>query len=226
MKNCPSCGAANPDAAAFCSRCAFRFEEAGVLAQPSYPLQEHQQYPPPPAQQPHTAPPGQRPYPAQGYQYYAPGYPRYAGFWIRFAAAFIDGLTLYVLRFPLNLVMFILDNRYDLWGGWSRGEAGDDPGQLALLILVNVISIAIGWAYYVIMTGRYGATLGKMLFKLKVVREDMTPVSYGTAALREIVGKFLSGIVCAIGYIWAGFDDRKQAWHDKIAHTYVIITGP
>mgnify|MGYP000197082409 CR=1 FL=1 len=45
---------------------------------------------------------------------------------------------------------------------------------------------------------------------------DLTP------KLREIVGKFVSGIILGIGYIMAGFDRNKQGLHDRIAGTYVI----
>jgi len=216
MKNCPNCGAANPDDAVYCSNCAYDFRAASPAGQPPY-----QQ---PPGQPPYT-PPGYQPYPQgypQGYpQSYPQGYPRYAGFWIRFAAAFIDGIILSVALFPINLIFSALSERFNFWGSWER-----DGTAIGLIIIFNVIRVGLYWAYFVIMTGRYGATLGKMLLKLKVVGEDMGPISYGTAALREIVGKFVSSLICMLGYIWAGFDDRKQAWHDKIAHTFVIITGP
>jgi uncharacterized RDD family membrane protein YckC len=213
MKDCPNCNNANPDDALFCSNCAYRFQAAPPAGQPPY-----QQ---PPGQPPYPAYQQPQPYPPPGYQPYQQGYPRYAGFWIRFAAAFIDGIILSVARFPLNLIFAALGQRFNYWGSWER-----DGTAIWLVILFNVISLGITWAYFVIMTGHYGATLGKMLLKLKVLGEDMGPISYGTAALREIVGKFVSSLVCGLGYIWAGFDDRKQAWHDKIAHTFVIITGP
>jgi uncharacterized RDD family membrane protein YckC len=95
-----------------------------------------------------------------------------------------------------------------------------------LLVFFNLARLAVLWAYFIIMTASTGATLGKRVLKLRVVRDDMSRVSYGTAALRETIGKTVSLIPCALGFIWAGFDARKQAWHDKIAHTFVIITGP
>jgi uncharacterized RDD family membrane protein YckC len=213
MKNCPNCGAENPDDAAFCSNCAYGFQAAPPAGQPPY-----QQ---PPGQPPYPAYGQPQPYPPPGYQPYPPGYPTYAGFWIRFGAAFIDGIILSVAFFPINIIFAALSERFSFWGGWGGGGT-----SIGLVILYNILRVGVGWAYFTIMTGRYGATLGKMLLKLKVVREDMGPVSYGTAALREIVGKFVSSLVCGLGYIWVGFDDRKQAWHDKIAHTFVIRTGP
>jgi uncharacterized RDD family membrane protein YckC len=119
---------------------------------------------------------------------------------------------------PISLIFRALDENFYIWGSWDWRTGA----SIGLVLLFNAIRVGIMWSYFVIMTGRYQATLGKMLLDLKVVGSDLGPVSYGTAALREIVGKILSALVCSLGYIWAGFDARKQAWHDKIANTYVI----
>jgi uncharacterized RDD family membrane protein YckC len=34
---------------------------------------------------------------------------------------------------------------------------------------------------------------------------------------------FLSLAVVGFGFVWVAFDDEKQAWHDKIAGTTVVI---
>jgi uncharacterized RDD family membrane protein YckC len=61
-----------------------------------------------------------------------------------------------------------------------------------------------------------------MALRIQVVRTDGTPMTYGRAFLREVLGKFVSGIVLGIGYLVVAFDRDKQGWHDKIAKTYVI----
>jgi uncharacterized RDD family membrane protein YckC len=203
MKACPNCKALNPDDAQFCSQCGLLIGGAQPPAQA--------QYPPPP--------PGQPPYAQPGYPY-AVAAPRYAGFWIRFAASIIDGIILSIAVLPLNLIFWAIDRNFYYWGTWDW-QAGVNAG---LAFLFTLIRVGIMWAYFVFMTGRYQATLGKMLVDVKVVGPDLGPISYTTAALREIVGKFVSGIACGLGYIWAGFDPRKQAWHDKIAKTFVIYS--
>ena len=40
--------------------------------------------------------------------------------------------------------------------------------------------------------------------------------------MREVVGKFISGLVLNLGYLWVIWDGQKQGWHDKIADTYVV----
>ena len=46
-------------------------------------------------------------------------------------------------------------------------------------------------------------------------------ISFGRATGR-FFSKYLSALLLLIGYIMAGFTERKQALHDKIAKTYVI----
>lgn len=123
---------------------------------------------------------------------------RYAGFWIRFVAAFIDGILLIA-------VLYIL--------GLSSKEAFSTEW-----FVQNIL----GMIYYIVLTGVWGQTLGKMIIGVKVVRTDGGTAGWGTVILRETIGKIVSGIVLLIGYIWAGFDERKQSWHDKMAGTIVI----
>ena len=46
-------------------------------------------------------------------------------------------------------------------------------------------------------------------------------ISIGKAIARYL-SYFISAIGLLIGYIWIGFDPKKQGWHDHIARTVVI----
>ena len=115
------------------------------------------------------------------------------GFWIRFPAAWIDSVL-------TVLVAAILE------------PIGGLQGLGALLSVL----------YYVLFTGLKGQTLGKMALGIKVVDAKGDVPGVGRAALREIVGKFVSAIVILLGYLWVGWDRQKRGWHDHIAGTYVI----
>ncbi len=67
-----------------------------------------------------------------------------------------------------------------------------------------------------------GRSPGKLLLGLRVVKTSGEPAGFGTMFLRETIGKFVSGLPLYLGYIWALLDDNRQAWHDKIADTYVV----
>jgi len=71
-----------------------------------------------------------------------------------------------------------------------------------------------------------GVTPGKKLMGLQVVNHQTGAIpGFGTMFVREIVGRFISGLGGGIGYLWAIFDKNAQAWHDKIAGTVVLKTA-
>jgi len=137
----------------------------------------------------------------------------YAGFWTRFAAVFLDGLILWVVNTAINLAAGL---------GAFQTSTSASAGFSPILLVVFFFEIAIALSYETVMIGKYGATLGKMACKIKVVTADGGRVSY-LRALGRYFSKFLSGILCAIGYIIAAFDDEKRALHDRICNTRVIL---
>jgi len=137
---------------------------------------------------------------------------QYAGFWARFFAMVIDSIILSAI------VMLI-----ELLGFQNEIKVATDPTNSSLPIILFIIPTIISYLYYVILTSLLGYTLGKKVFKLRVIHaETECNISWKRATLREIVGKFVSSLVFSLGFIWAAFDQKKQGWHDKIAKTLVI----
>jgi uncharacterized RDD family membrane protein YckC len=75
--------------------------------------------------------------------------------------------------------------------------------------------------YGAVMWKMRGSTIGGIVFDLRVVRLDGRQVDWETAIIRAF-SCFLSLAVVGLGFFWIAFDDRKQAWHDKIAGTVVV----
>jgi len=95
-------------------------------------------------------------------------------------------------------------------------------------VLIGFITSLMHHAFFVllaiygaVMWKLRGATLGGIIFDLKVVRLDGRPINWETAIVRAL-GCFLSLAVAGLGFIWIAFDGAKQAWHDKIAGTVVV----
>lgn len=137
----------------------------------------------------------------------------YARVLTRFGAVFLDGLILGAVNMTLGFFVGLL----------GAAAARNNPGGfVAIQFVMFFIEIAIGVSYETIMIGKYGATLGKMACKIKVVTADGGRVSYGRACGRYFA-KMLSGFMCLIGYIIAIFDNpQKRALHDHICNTRVI----
>jgi uncharacterized RDD family membrane protein YckC len=126
----------------------------------------------------------------------------YAGFWIRFGAAFIDGLI------TIAAGVIIL---YATGGSF----ANQSP-------IYNLINIIIGWLYAAAMeSSDRQATLGKIAVGIKVTDMNGDRISFGKATGRHFA-KIISAIILLIGYIMAAFDAKKQALHDKMAGTLVL----
>lgn len=133
-----------------------------------------------------------------------------AGFWIRVVAYLLDATLLGVVQLILSLML-----------GLVVGAIGGG-GDIALSVVLWLFGATLSIAYAVFFTGYCGQTPGKMALRLKVIRADGSPLTYGRAALREVPGKFLSSILLGIGYLMVAFDNRKQGLHDRIADSYVI----
>ncbi|HEU4621292.1 MAG TPA: RDD family protein [Burkholderiaceae bacterium] len=136
------------------------------------------------------------------------GRPEYAGFWRRFFASLID------IFWQLPILIFV---------GWLmygaqvfHAEAMEArPIDVVLQYLIPAVLVIAFWMWR-------GATPGKMLLGMRIVDANtFQPVSKGRLALRYL-GYYISAVVFMLGYLWAAFDKRKQAWHDKIAGTVVI----
>ena len=80
-----------------------------------------------------------------------------------------------------------------------------------------------GISYETIFIGKYGATVGKMACRIKVVTADGGQVSY-LRAVGRYFAKLLSAFTLMIGYIIAAFDPEKRALHDRICNTRVVAT--
>jgi len=136
----------------------------------------------------------------------------YAGFWIRALAYLIDSVLLITVQTALSLLI-------NLTIGMLGIATDGDP---AINTIIWLFGAVLSISYAVFFTGYCGQTPGKMALRIKVIRTDGSPINYGRAALREVLGKFISSILLGIGYLMVAFDNRKQGLHDKIADTYVI----
>lgn len=136
-----------------------------------------------------------------------------ATFWMRAVATLVDAGVVFGLQMILGGLLALAG---------SVTVVGSDGGAGETAFIVHFFSYLISFTYYIFFTGYCGQTPGKMVLRIKVVRQDGSPVGYGRAAFREVPAKFLSGIIFGIGYLMVIFDEQKRALHDRMSDTYVI----
>jgi uncharacterized RDD family membrane protein YckC len=118
-------------------------------------------------------------------------------------ATFIDRLAAGAL--DVTFVLFVFNVFLDHL--WFRHDA---DGQLFLLL-----------AYFVTFWAWKGTTLGGIVCRLRVTRVDGKPLAGADAIIRGLASLF-SFVPLGIGFFWILRDPQQQAWHDKIAGTYVV----
>lgn len=126
----------------------------------------------------------------------------YAGFWNRFGAILIDGI---VIGIPLKIIEVVVGGENEM-----------------ATIIIAIIGLVVRWLYFALQESSPSqATLGKKALGIRVVDIEGDKISFGRASGRYF-GKIISGLILTIGYIMAGFTDKKQALHDMMAKTLVI----
>jgi len=103
--------------------------------------------------------------------------PRIASPWMRLAAAFFD----WIILFPIGILVVLLSSR-----SWKFA--------VVLFPLYQLLYVA----YQAFFHSRYGATLGKMAFKMKVVNEDYSKIDFFTALKRISVEGVLQGALAIL----------------------------
>ena len=133
----------------------------------------------------------------------------YAGFWKRFVALILDTIILIIPTFIIGLIFGIALSATNV------GEEGIEG-------LANVFGLFLGWLYNSIMdSSSKQGTLGKMALGIKVTDLNGNRIGFGKATGRYF-GKILSAITLCIGYMMAGFTEKKQGLHDMMAGCLVV----
>jgi uncharacterized RDD family membrane protein YckC len=128
----------------------------------------------------------------------------YAGFWRRVAAVLLDGLIIGAVTAPFTVGMSS-GNRYST--------------------TASSISTVVWWLYSALMeSSAKQATLGKMALGIRVTDLDGNRIGFGKATGRHFA-KILSALILGIGFLMAAFTEKKQALHDILAGTLVVL-GP
>jgi uncharacterized RDD family membrane protein YckC len=76
-------------------------------------------------------------------------------------------------------------------------------------------------AYHIGFWTWKSTTVGGIICQLRVVRVDGKPLGFADALVRGLSSIFSLAVV-GLGALWILKDSERQAWHDKIAGTYVV----
>lgn len=121
-------------------------------------------------------------------------------------AAFVDRLAALVLDLVLVAIVAQVFRIDRLFSPYS--DVGNNMILLALIYHVGF------WTWK-------QTTVGGIICQLRLVRTDGRRVEFAEALVRGLSGIF-SLVVVGLGFFWILRDPERQAWHDRIAGTYVV----
>jgi uncharacterized RDD family membrane protein YckC len=194
---CSKCGALMADGAVFCSACGQAFSTAVATARP------------PMNSQAVAGPPVE-----------------YGGFWLRFLAYLIDTAVITLGVCVIAVPLVFLTGLGSLLSEIHPDEDWGDAGFwliMGMIFLFATVSLAVTWLYHALMeSSEWQATVGKKALGLVVTDMEGRRVSFGRATGRHFAKIVTNMVPAFIGYIMAGFTEKKQALHDMIAGCLIL----
>jgi uncharacterized RDD family membrane protein YckC len=152
-----------------------------------------------------------------------------APWWKRLVAVIIDGLVLVV---PYFIILVIIGAATSSSTNSNVDTQPTPAGAVAVGIIIAVLLVTSPFIlYFGIMNGsRRGQTLGKMALGI-AVRDARggQAIGFWRAVGRYVITivfellLFVPFILDSVSPLW---DERNQAWHDRVAHSVVVDLGP
>lgn len=150
--------------------------------------------------------------------YDTPTFPQvlpYAGLWVRFLALAVDGILFCLVFFPVTRLakgVWIMTASDHLWGyGWLV----TDPICIVFFVIIAM--------YFIVLEGLFGATLGKWLLGLQVVRPDGARPGLTKSTLRNLL-RLVDGLpfLSILGVVLILTSPERTRVGDRVAGTRVV----
>jgi len=146
---------------------------------------------------------------------------QYAGFWRRVVATILDQIILAVARAIIYGVIVLI-----VYAALHVADIKEfnTPTIIVLGCSLFFIDIWLVWIYFALMeSSSLMATLGKLAMGMRVLSSERNQLTFERATVRYFA-KILSRATLLVGYILSAFSSKKQALHDFVAKTIVVVS--
>lgn len=107
-----------------------------------------------------------------------------------------------------------------LWDSINQNLTTQEIIILTNTFIMEFMVIKIG--YQAFFTMQYGASIGKLIMKIKVVEIKTLDNPNVLVALNRGIFRVISEMIFYLGFLWGMLDKSRQTWHDKTAKTMVV----
>lgn len=106
---------------------------------------------------------------------------------------------------------------------WDAISAASDIESMIIVVNTFILEyMMIKIAYQTFFAMQYGATLGKIVMKIRIVEIRTLSNPGFLSAFNRSVFRIVSEVLFYMGFLWALFDPARRSWHDLSAKTLVI----
>jgi len=172
--------------------------------------------PPPPP--PGSLPPGYQPYQQAAT-------PQFAQWGTRVGGHIINGLVFALFAVPAIIAVFALPKEIEACTINDEPRLCEVPTSSSWAIIIALaVAGLIGFAVlYSRMVSTTGQAWGHKTVGVRIVdARTGGNISAGKAFFRFLIGHWIDGLVCYLGYLWPLWDKQKQTFADKIFGTFSI----
>lgn len=117
-----------------------------------------------------------------------------------------------------TLLSFLLI--FALWDSFAAAKNVEEVIILTNTFILEYITMKI--VYQAFFTMQYGATLGKIAMKIRVIEIRTLQKPSVVSALNRAIFRIISETFFYLGFLWGMLDPSRQALHDKTAKTLVV----
>ncbi|MDP3119315.1 MAG: RDD family protein [Sulfuricurvum sp.] len=115
----------------------------------------------------------------------------------------------------ISILLFIV-----LWDSIAAAKTVEAIIGLTNHFLLEFMAIKI--VYQTFFTMQYGATLGKIAMKIRVIEVRTLSNPSFFSAFNRAVFRVVSEALLYLGFVWAFLDPYRRSWHDFTAKTVVV----
>ena len=115
----------------------------------------------------------------------------------------------------LSLILIVI-----LWDSMAKAATLEAMIAVTNSFLLEYMAIKI--IYQTFFTMQYGASLGKIVMKIRVIEISTLSNPRFLSAFNRSVFRIVSELLFYLGFLWAMLDPYHRSWHDRTGRTLVI----
>ncbi len=107
-----------------------------------------------------------------------------------------------------------------LWDSFSTAVTMEEMINVTNTFVLEYMFMKIVYQAFFVM--QYGATIGKLVMKIRVIEINTMQTPSVISALNRAIFRVISELLFYLGFLWGLLNPERQTWHDKTARTLVV----